>query len=78
MTCRKFIPFLVILAGAFAGSRPAIAQTIQLAGTGSVEYQLVHKFHKISATSKALAVRGTAAQIAQTAQLIQDSEKSAR
>ncbi|HEX7599555.1 MAG TPA: hypothetical protein VF518_15160 [Polyangia bacterium] len=59
MTCRKFIPFLVILAGAFAASRQAAAQTIQLAGTGSVEYQLVHKFHKISATSKALAVRGT-------------------
>jgi hypothetical protein len=59
MTCSKFFPFLVILAGAFAGSKQAVAQTIQLAGTGSVEYQLVHKFHKISATSKALAVRGT-------------------
>jgi hypothetical protein len=35
------------------------AQTGQLSGTGSVEYRLVHKFHTITGTSKAMVVRGS-------------------
>jgi hypothetical protein len=36
-----------------------IAQTIQLSGAGTVEYRLVHKFHKVTGVSKAMVVRGT-------------------
>jgi len=35
------------------------AETAQLSGTGTVEYHLVHKFHKIVGKSPAMAVRGT-------------------
>jgi len=34
------------------------AQSAQLSGTGTVEYTLVHKFHKFVGVSKAMAVRG--------------------
>lgn len=38
---------------------PAALAATQLTGTGTVEYHLVHKFHKIVGVSKAMAVRGT-------------------
>jgi YceI-like domain len=38
---------------------PAAFADTQLSGTGTVEYRLVHKFHKIVGVSKAMAVRGT-------------------
>lgn len=41
------------------GSAPAAAQTVQLSGTGTVEYHLVHKFHKIVGKSQSVVVRGT-------------------
>ncbi|MGD0837196.1 MAG: YceI family protein [Polyangia bacterium] len=37
---------------------PARAQSTELAGTGAVEYRLVHKFHKFTGRSKAMVVRG--------------------
>lgn len=38
---------------------PSVFAETQLSGTGTVEYHLVHKFHKIVGVSKAMAVRGT-------------------
>jgi hypothetical protein len=59
MLFKRLVPFL-ILAGALA-ARPTdlAAQTTELSGTGSVEYHLIHKFHKTVGVSKALVVRGT-------------------
>jgi hypothetical protein len=57
MISKHTIPLLVLLAATIA--RPVAAQTNQLVGNGSVEYRLLHKFHTISATSHAMAVRGT-------------------
>ncbi len=59
MIFKHTIPLLAFLAAAVATPAPAVSQTNQLVGNGSVDYQLVHKFHKISATSHAMAVRGT-------------------
>jgi hypothetical protein len=59
MVCKRFLPLLVLATGALAWPAQAAAQTTQLAGTGSVEYQMVHKFHKFTGISKAMAVRGT-------------------
>jgi hypothetical protein len=36
-----------------------LAQTAQLSGVGTAEYTLVHKFHKMTGVSKAMAVRGS-------------------
>jgi hypothetical protein len=55
----KIVPLLILVFGAATGSAPAYAQTTQLSGNGTVEYRLVHKFHKIVGISKAMAVRGT-------------------
>jgi hypothetical protein len=38
---------------------PARAETAQLSGTGTVEYHLVHKFHKIVGKSQSMQVRGS-------------------
>jgi len=59
MSARRLVPPLLLAIVALVGSTPARAQTKQLAGSGSVEYQLVHKFHKFVGISKAMAVRGT-------------------
>jgi hypothetical protein len=59
MSTRRLVPALLFVVVALTGSTPARAQTKQLAGSGSVEYQLVHKFHKFVGISKAMAVRGT-------------------
>jgi len=59
MNHRKAIRLLVLATFIFAAPGVIYAQATQLAGTGSVEYHLVHKFHKIVGVSKALAVRGT-------------------
>lgn len=58
MLHRRSVFLFVLLLGSAAASATALAQT-QLAGTGTVEYRLVHKFHKIVGVSKAMAVRGT-------------------
>jgi YceI-like domain len=59
MMLKRFLPFLVLSLGTLAVPNPLLAQTAQLAGTGTVEYHLIHKFHKVVGKSKALAVRGT-------------------
>jgi hypothetical protein len=59
MVCKRFIPLLVLVAGALVRPTPATAQTTELVGSGSVEYHLVHKFHKLVGVSKAMAVRGS-------------------
>ena len=59
MLARSLMPALFFVAAASAGALPARAQTAQLSGSGSVEYRLVHKFHKFVGLSKAMAVRGS-------------------
>ena len=59
MVCKRFIPLMALVASALVRPTPAAAQTAELAGSGSVEYRLVHKFHKIVGVSKAMAVRGS-------------------
>ncbi len=59
MITKHTVPLLAFLAATVAIPARVLSQTNQLVGNGSVEYQLVHKFHKISATSHAMAVRGT-------------------
>lgn len=49
---------LAVLAGVALVPRYGQAQT-QLVGSGTVQYQLVHKFHKITGVSKAMAIRGS-------------------
>lgn len=57
MFARRLLPFWLFVAATGANTAPAQAQ--QLSGSGTVEYQVVHKFHKVSGRSKAMAVRGT-------------------
>jgi hypothetical protein len=59
MTRKHVVALLVLLAATIAKPVRVAAQPSQLVGSGSVEYRLVHKFHTISATSHAMAVRGT-------------------
>ena len=59
MIYRRFIHFLVLAACFFVAPGEVFAQTTQLSGNGTVEYSLVHKFHKFVGVSKAMAVRGT-------------------
>ncbi len=56
----KTIPsILVWLAWAALAPGLGLAQTTQLSGTGTVEYRMVHKFHKVNGVSKTMMVRGT-------------------
>ncbi len=57
MVHNRVLAILALTAGMMTTSA-AFAET-QLSGTGTVEYRVVHKFHKINAVSKAMAVRGT-------------------
>lgn len=50
---------VVVVLALLAGPLTASAQTVQLSGKGSVEYHLIHKFHKIVGKSPSLVVRGT-------------------
>ena len=59
MINRRLLPCLLLVAGILAAPSYLFAQTTQLAGAGSVEYHLVHKFHKMTGISKAMVVRGT-------------------
>ena len=59
MIYRRFIHFLILAACIFSAPGDLFAQTAQLSGSGTVEYRLVHKFHKMIGISKAMAVRGT-------------------
>jgi hypothetical protein len=59
MIYRRFIQFLVLASCLLAAPVGLFAQTTQLSGTGTVEYALVHKFHKFVGVSKAMIVRGT-------------------
>jgi len=56
---RKYpIVACLALAATIAWPRYAQAQAIQLAGSGTVEYRLVHKFHTVVGTCRAMMVRG--------------------
>jgi phage tail sheath gpL-like len=59
MVNRRFISLLVLAAASLVFPVEVFAQATQLSGSGSVEYHLVHKFHKMIAVSKAMAVRGS-------------------
>lgn len=51
----KILPFLLVLV-----LSPSLwAQTTTLSGTGTVTYELIHKFHKVVGTSRSLVARGT-------------------
>jgi hypothetical protein len=54
----RLVLSFALLLGVAAVPRQGRAET-QLAGSGTVEYHLVHKFHKITGVSKAMAVRGS-------------------
>jgi hypothetical protein len=56
---KRLLPLLALMAGIAAWPTLVLGQTTQLAGTGRVEYHLVHKFHKFVGVSKAMAIRGT-------------------
>jgi hypothetical protein len=59
MDHNRLLAILVLTFGLAGTSVAAAAAETQLSGMGTVEYHLVHKFHKITAVSKAMAVRGT-------------------
>ena len=59
MSARRLLPPLILVAASLTASAPARGQTTQLSGSGTVEYQLVHKFHKVVGKSPAMAVRGS-------------------
>ena len=52
------VPFWLLVAATWLSTTPAEAQAAQLSGSGTVEYRLIHKFHKFVGRSKAMAVRG--------------------
>ena len=59
MIHKRLIPLLVLATGVLAAPANLFAQSTQLSGSGTVEYTLVHKFHKFVGVSKAMAVRGS-------------------
>lgn len=59
MTNTSMLRILLALAALLATPGRLWAQTIQLSGSGSVEYRVVHKFHTVTGISKAMVVRGT-------------------
>jgi hypothetical protein len=59
MNTRRFIQLLVLVGCVPLAPITAFAQAVQLSGNGTVDYTLVHKFHKMVGVSKAMAVRGT-------------------
>ena len=59
MSYKRSIPLLLLATCILATPGIALAQTSQLSGTGSVQYDLVHKFHKFTGISKAMVVRGS-------------------
>jgi hypothetical protein len=58
MFARRPLPFWLLVAAVLAGFASGRAQAAGLSGNGTVEYQLIHKFHKFVGRSKALVVRG--------------------
>jgi hypothetical protein len=60
MFARRLLPLLISVTAVLTAT-PAVraGDTMQLAGSGAVEYTLIHKFHKFVGRSKAMAVRGT-------------------
>jgi len=58
MFVRRMLSPTILLATLVVTAGPARGQTMQLSGSGTVAYQLVHKFHTIVGTSKTMAVRG--------------------
>jgi hypothetical protein len=59
MIHRRLVHFLVLTIGILSAPSDLFAQSSQLSGNGTVEYTLVHKFHKFVGVSKAMAVRGS-------------------
>lgn len=59
MINKRSIQFLVLVGCIPFAPSELFAQTFQLSGNGTVDYTLVHKFHKMVGLSKTMAVRGT-------------------
>jgi len=59
MIYKRSIPLLLLATCILAAPGSVLAQTSQLSGTGTVQYDLVHKFHKFTGVSKAMVVRGS-------------------
>jgi hypothetical protein len=59
MFTRRWFSWLSIVTAVLGASAAARAESTQLLGVGTVEYQLVHKFHKFVGRSQSMAVRGT-------------------
>lgn len=59
MLRRQVVLFFALAIGVAAVPRRGRAAETQLTGNGTVEYRLVHKFHKITGVSKAMAIRGS-------------------
>ncbi len=57
MAGKKLVSLLILVASVTAISRYGIAA--QLSGAGTVEYRLVHKFHKVTGVCKSMQIRGT-------------------
>jgi hypothetical protein len=58
MPAQRLLSALVVTLAALEAPA-ALAESAQLSGAGTVEYHLVHKFHKIVGKSPAMQVRGT-------------------
>jgi hypothetical protein len=59
MICKRTVSLLALLAGALIGPAQLAAQTTHLSGNGSVQYQIVHKLHKVVGISTSMSMRGT-------------------
>lgn len=59
MMFKRTIPLMLLAACIVAAPGIVLAQTTQLSGNGTVQYTLIHKFHKFVGVSKAMAVRGS-------------------
>jgi hypothetical protein len=57
MAGKKLLSLLILVAGTTAFSRYGLAE--QLSGIGTVEYRMVHKFHKFTGVSKSMQIRGS-------------------
>ncbi len=59
MTTSRLLRWFLAVFALLAAPGALGAETAQLSGTGTVEYHLVHKFHKVIGKSSTMAVRGT-------------------
>ena len=59
MKYKSSLRCLLFAAAVLAAPGSVFADGTQLSGTGTVDYTLVHKFHKFTGVSKAMVVRGS-------------------